>query len=330
MDGGERVVAVPADHQLAATVEVLRHGAGDPTCRVDGQTWWFGQATPDGPAAVALVPEGHGRVRVRAWGAGSTWSLDAAPGLLGLEDDPTGFVAHDDLVADGMRRRSGWRITRTRLVMQSLVPAIVEQRVTGPEAFAGHARLVRCFGEPAPGPGRALGLMVPPSPRDWAKIPSWEWIRSGIDRARAEAAVRASSYAGRVEECADLPLAQAHRRLRALPGVGEWTTAEVAQRALGDPDSPSFGDYHMARNLTWALTGRTGDDALARELLAPYAGQRYRAQVFVLAAAGMRPRRGPRRTLPTHLPRVGGVGGRDRAGGYQHAPGAGGAGRWSG
>ena len=40
----------------------------------------------------------------------------------------------------------------------------------------------------------------------------------------------------------------------------------------------------------------------ARALLAPYTGQRYRAQVFITAAAGMRPRRGPRMTLPTHVP----------------------------
>lgn len=297
----ERTVAVPPGHDLAATVGVLRHGPADPTCRVVGATWWFGQATPEGPATLALTPAG-GHVRASAWGKGAAWSLAAAADLLGVHDSLTGFESHHDLVRAGMRLRAGWRITRTRLVMQSLVPAIIEQRVTGKEAFAGHARLVRRFGEPAPGPGEGLGLRVPPAPREWARIPSWEWIQAGIDRARAEAAVRASGYATRVEECADLPLAQAHRRLRALPGVGEWTAAEVAQRALGDPDSPSFGDYHMARNLTWALTGKAGDDALARELLAPYAGHRYRAQVYVLAAAGQRPRRGPRRALPSHLP----------------------------
>lgn len=97
-------------------------------------------------------------------------------------------------------------------------------------------------------------------------------------------------------------LVEAHRRLRVLPGVGEWTAAEVARRALGDPDSPSFGDYHMAKNLTWALTGTPAGDDEARALLAPYTGQRYRAQVFITAAAGMRPRRGPRMTLPTHVP----------------------------
>ena len=43
-------------------------------------------------------------------------------------------------------------------------------------------------------------------------------------------------------------------------------------------------------------------DARMAELLEPYAGQRYRAQVVITATAGHRPRRGPRRSLPTHLP----------------------------
>lgn len=263
--------------------------------------WWFGQATPDGPATLLLEAAG-GAVAARAWGPGADWAVAAAPDLVGAGDDPSGFVARDPLAAAGARLRAGWRIPRSRLVLQSLIPAIIEQKVTGREAFAGYAALVRRFGEPAPGPGDDIGLFVPPSATTWASIPSWAWLQAGVDRARADTAVRASTYAGRVEECAELPLAAAHRRLRALPGVGEWTVAEVAQRALGDPDAPSFGDYHFARLLTLAMTGVAGDDDAARELLAPYAGQRYRAAVYILAAAPSVARRGPRRALPTHLP----------------------------
>ena len=39
-------------------------------------------------------------------------------------------------------------------VVQALVASIIEQKVTGKEAFAGYRRLVRRFGEPAPGAGR--------------------------------------------------------------------------------------------------------------------------------------------------------------------------------
>lgn len=299
----ERAIATPDGFTLGVTVGSLRHGGSDPTCRVAGGRWWFGQSTPDGPATLGLEAR-PGVVLAQAWGPGAAWAIEAAPDLLGIADDPSGFVAHHELAAAGARSLAGWRIPRSRLVLQSLIPAIIEQRVTGKEAFGSHTRLVRRFGEPAPGPGADLGLRVPPAPREWARIPSWEWIGAGVDRARADTAIRASQHAGRLEQCADLPRADALRRLRAIPGVGEWTAAEVAQRALGDPDSVSFGDYHMAKNLTWALTGRVGGDEEARVLLAPYAGQRFRAQVYITAAAGVRPRRGARMTLPTHLPRV--------------------------
>ncbi len=142
-----------------------------------------------------------------------------------------------------------------------------------------------------------------PTASQWAAVPSWEWLAASVDSARSGTAVRAAKLAGRIEECAGLPLDAAHRRLRSVPGIGVWTAAEVAQRALGDPDSVSFGDYHVAKNLTWALIGEArGDDVLA-ELLEPYRGHRYRVQrLLELGGGNRRPRRGPRMAPRTHLP----------------------------
>ena len=53
-----------------------------------------------------------------------------------------------------------------------------------------------------------------------------------------------------------------------VPGVGVWTAAETAHRALGDADAVSFGDYHVAKNVGWALTGEAVDDDGMAELLA--------------------------------------------------------------
>lgn len=241
------------------------------------------------------------RVETTAWGGGAEWMLDRLPDLLGGRDDPTGFTPHHDLVARQWPQMSAWRVPANGLVAQMLVCSVVEQKVTGREAFSSLRRLVRGFGAPAPGPGEELGLRTPPSPADWARIPSWAWLRAGVDGSRARTIVGAMRVAGRLDECADVPLEQAHARLRSLPGVGVWTAAEVSQRALGDADSPSFGDYHVATIITTALDGEPGDDARMAELLEPYAGQRYRAQ-RVITSVGHRPRRGPRRSLPTHLP----------------------------
>lgn len=248
-----------------------------------------------------LVDEG-GEVLTSAWGAGDEWMLERVPALLGAGDDPSGFTPHHELVARAWPTHSRWRVPANGLVAQMLVCSVLEQRVTGREAFSSQRQLVRRFGTPAPGPGEELRLACPPSPHDWAAIPSWEWTRAGVDGGRSRTIVGAMRVAGRLDECADLPLGTARRRLRSLSGVGVWTVAEVVQRALGDADSPSFGDYHVARDVTLALDGRVGDDERMAELLEPYAGQRYRAQRVVTLAAGHRPRRGPRRSLPGHLP----------------------------
>lgn len=289
----------PADLDL--TLAPFVRGDGDPTSSRRHDGWWFAWHTPDGPVTVRLVADG-GEVAATVWGSGAGWMIERLPDLMGERDDVSAFAPQDDLVRGAWPRFARWRVPANGLVAQMLVCSVLEQRVTGREAFTSHRRLVRRFGEPAPGPGEELGLVCPPSAAGWARIPSWEWLRAGVESARSRVVVTALRSAGRLDECAELPLDAAHARLRSLPGVGVWTAAEVAQRALGDADSPSYGDYHVARNVTYALTGEIGDDAAMAEVLAPYAGHRYRAQRIIESAGRSVPRRGPRRTLPGHLP----------------------------
>jgi 3-methyladenine DNA glycosylase/8-oxoguanine DNA glycosylase len=285
-------------------ITIFRRGGGDPTFQPDrGEGWWMGLPTPAGPATLRLVQRSDlGEVEASAWGAGAAWALDAVPSLLGDRDSEEGFVPHHPLVERAHRRYAAWHVPRSGLVLHALVPAAIEQKVTGQEAFASHRALVHRFGSRAPGPGEARRLWVAPDAAGWAAIPSWEWLRASVDGARSGTAVRAAQVAGRLEQCADLAPEQARARLRSVPGIGVWTAAEVAQRALGDPDSVSFGDYHVAKNLTWALTGEVRDDDALAELLEPYRGHRYRVQRLVELSTPMRPRRGPRMAPRTHLP----------------------------
>lgn len=287
---------------LRAQLGVFRRGSGDPTSRfaLDGTVTRAAQ-TPEGVGTLHLVCRpGECNVHAQAWGPGAQWLLESVPALLGEGDDPSGFVPHHEVVAQAWRRFAHWRVPRSGLVLDALVPAVIEQKVTGQEAFAGYRMLVRRFGTPAPGP--FPGLMAPPTPSGWAAIPSWAWLQASVDGARSRTVVRAAGYAGRLEEGASVSVAEAHRRLRALPGVGVWTAAEVAQRALGDPDSVSFGDYHVAKDIGWALTGAPVDDEGMAELLEPYRGHRYRVQGLLGLAGQHRPRRGPRMAPRTHLP----------------------------
>lgn len=294
--------AYPVD--VRAILGAFRQGAGDPGFRSEPDgTIWRASNTPQGAGTLVVRADAAGGVVVgRAWGPGADWLLEGMPELLGSRDDDSGFVAHHEVVARLKRAFPGWRVPRSRCVVDILVPTVIAQKVTGAEAFAGYRRLARRFGSPAPGPVPA-GLTVPPTARAWAAIPSWEWLRAGVDAARSDTVMRAMRVAGRLEECATLTHQSASARLCAVPGIGVWTAAEVAQRALGDPNSPSFGDYHLAKNLGWALVGRRLDDGALAEVLAPYAGHRYRVQRLAELGGLTAPRHGPRRSVPTHLPR---------------------------
>ena len=288
---------------VLAVIGGLHLGRGDPTFRHDPDgTLWRGIRTPQGASTLCLGPVTTSGIEAIAWGLGAEWVLASFPSMLGDLDDVTGFEAHHRPVAEAARRFPGWRVPRTRLVLEAMIPSIIAQKVTGQEAAGSYRTLVRRYGELAPGEGGLRGLWVAPSARGWAQIPSWQWLRAGVDGARSAAVVRAAGAAGRLEQCVDLPPDQAERRLRALPGIGGWTAAEVRHRARGDPDAVSFGDYHVAKDIGWALTGSEVDDDGLAELLEPYAGHRYRVQGLLKLAGAGRPRHGPRMSAPTHLP----------------------------
>ena len=289
---------------MGQVLRVLRRGAGDPTFRTDPDgTVWRGVRTPEGPTTLRLRQGYDGVVHADAWGSGAAWILDSVPAMLGAEDDPTGFEPRHASVAAMQQQQPHWRITRTGLVMEALVPSIIEQKVTGQEAFAGFRRLVHRFGERAPGPGTERGVWVQPCPRRLRTIPSWEWLRLHVDPARSRTVVQAARVADALERTLGLPGEEADRRLRSVPGIGVWTSAEVRFRAHGDPDAVSFGDYHVAKNVGWALTGEAVDDDGMAELLEPYRPHRYRVQRLVELCGAGRPRRGPRMAPRTHLPR---------------------------
>lgn len=293
---------------VGALVRQQRHGGGDPTHRLAlAGRHWRASRTPDGVATLAVTDQdATGAITAQAWGPGADWAIAQLPALLGELDDWSGFEPRHPVLEEARRHHPHLRLGRTGLVMEALVPAIIEQKVTGQEAFAGFRALVRRHGTPAPGPGAALGLMVQPDAEALRRVPSWEWLRLHIDPARSRAVVTAARHAEALERAAGLPGEQAEARLRALPGIGVWTAAEVRQRALGDPDAVSYGDYHVAKDVGWALEGRLFDDAELARYLRPWQGHRGRVP-FLVAAAGLhRPRRGPRMAPREHL------GGRDQ------------------
>ncbi len=232
-------------------------------------------------------------ISAAAWGPGAGWLLDTLPAQLGAGDDPAGFTPVHPLLRELSRRHPGARVGRSGRVLEALVPAVLEQKVVSLEAHRAWQLLLLRFGDPAPGPAPA-GMRVFPAAGAWLRIPSWEWHRAGVEAVRARTIAAAARVAGRVEEITAMKAADADRRLRALPGIGPWTSAEVRQRACGDPDAVSVGDYNLPAAVGWALAGRVVDDAGMLELLAPYRGHRYRAARLIELSGARPPRRGPR------------------------------------
>ena len=280
-----------------------RRGSGDPTYRIDaGDRHWRALRTPVGTATLMIQPVGLDEVYAAAWGEGADWALASVPGLLGADDDVTDFEPLHPVVEEAWRRHPHLRIGRTGVVMESLVPSIIEQKVTGQEAFAGFRSLVRRFGELAPGPGEEQQLWLQPTAQQLALIPSWEWLKLHIDPARSRPIVTAARAAVALERIVQVDTAEADRRLQSLPGVGRWTSAEVRARALGDPDAVSFGDYHVAKQVGWAMLGHDIDDDELAALLEPWPGHRGRVVSLVLMVGRERPRRGPKMAPRRHLP----------------------------
>lgn len=302
-DAADALLTIPLERplDLVATLRPLYRGAGDPTMRLGPRTAVRSAHTPEGPVAL-IVRLGDKLVEARAWGPGARWAIDGLPGFLGLDDDDSGFEpAHHPVVARLARERRGLRLGRTGLVFDALVPAVLEQKITGQEAFRAYRRLVLAHGEPAPGP---TGLHAPPPATVVARLPSWSFPQLGIEPRRGALLRRLAAEAGRLERVA----APAHEpgaggaaalelevRLRRLAGIGPWTAAEVTLRALGDPDAVSVGDAHLSHLVSWLLAGEPrGTDERMLELLAPWSGHRARV-IRLLESSGVEaPRYGPR------------------------------------
>lgn len=276
---------------LRATLMPLVRGSADPVHRfVDGRFWWAA-ATPGGAGTLALAAKGT-VVSAQAWGDGAGWLLDRVPALLGAGDDWTGVdVSAYPALTRVLRSRPGMRLCATGLVLDSLVPAVLEQKVTGLEARRAWRVLAQRYGETAPGP-TPVPMRVPPSAQVLRDVPTWAWHRMGVDHKR-QATIRAvASVAHRLEQSGQ---ADVLTRLRLVPGVGEWTAAETAQRVFGHPDAVSVGDYHLKNWVTYALTGRArGTDLEMVQLLAPWAGQRQRVVRLIELTGLAAPRFGPR------------------------------------
>jgi AraC family transcriptional regulator, regulatory protein of adaptative response / DNA-3-methyladenine glycosylase II len=146
--------------------------------------------------------------------------------------------------------RPGTRLPGAFDGFELAVRVILGQQVTVKAAQTLVARLVQRFGEPVETPFAALTRLFPSA----AAIASADAEAIGTlgivrQRVRALQALAAEVAAGRIALDRGAPLDATLAALRALPGIGEWTTQLIAMRALAWPDAWPAADIGLMNAL---------------------------------------------------------------------------------
>ena len=303
--------AEPCAHDLGLSV-LVDHIPWGAVARRDecGALWRALDDEARGP--LLLCAEGAGgRVRLRAWTPGSaTWdpeeAADLAMGWAGLRDEATGEECLDrhPYLRELRRRLGPLRLSALPDAHEAVGRAVLGQLVQFREAERSAAQLVRMAGTEA-GLVRAW-----PAPAALCRVPAWDLRRRcGVSLRGARSLHAAAADAPRLRRLAAARAwDELDRCLRALPGVGVWTSAE-ARLALGDADAVPFGDYHLPNVVGHALGGQAPpggwtDEHLA-DLLEPFRPHRGRVIRLLVQATirhvGRRPeRRAPHAAFSKH------------------------------
>jgi 3-methyladenine DNA glycosylase/8-oxoguanine DNA glycosylase len=297
------------DDPVDAVVSVDRARRGAVTVRIRPGLIRRAEPGPCGPLIFEATQRGP-QVEVQIWGSAATppstreHALETARAWVGWYDhvpDLVALTAGHAALQRAARQLGEIRLSRLPRVGEAVGRAVLEQLVQGTEAHRSTAQLVAAIGQPA-----SRNLWCWPTPTALGRTPAHAMRRCGISL-RGATALHASALDDPQLERVRTDFATLDRRLRAIRGIGVWTSAQ-ARFALGDPDAVSVGDYNLPDTVCHALAGAapgTGTDELMLELLEPYQGQRGRVLHLVVRAAGhdLLPRtrrRAPRAALSAH------------------------------
>jgi AraC family transcriptional regulator of adaptative response / DNA-3-methyladenine glycosylase II len=177
--------------------------------------------------------------------------------MLDLDTDLAPFLAlaaGDPLLAPLVARHPGLRMPQLPDPFEGAVRAIVGQQVSVAGARTVVDRLIRQFGDPAPGDHDLLAF---PAAAAVAAAPLERLTALGLTRAKALAliAVAAASHDGSLDwdELRACSPESAQAALVALPGIGPWTASYIRMRALGDRDAFPASDLGVIKALARLL-----------------------------------------------------------------------------
>jgi AraC family transcriptional regulator, regulatory protein of adaptative response / DNA-3-methyladenine glycosylase II len=248
---------------------------------VDGRSIRRAMLTPRGPAllrlepaadadAIDLVADGVGAGEVAALVRAARRSLD-------LDADPAAIdaaLASDPIVGPLVVAAPGRRLPGAFDPWATTVLAVLAQGIALSAARAAAGRLAAAIGEPLDLDDQGVDRLFPPPDRlagtDLAAI-------GGLGVPARKLATIARLARAVSDGIVDLDgggdPARTLSALRAVPGIGPWTSAYVAMRVLRDPDAFPAGD--AAVRAAFRRRGLRSDDpsiARAAEAWRPWRG----------------------------------------------------------
>ena len=210
---------------------------------------------PHGPAVVALA-DGGGYVQATLRLADLrdlVTAVHRCRRLLDLDADPVAVAAHlgaDPALAPLVAKAPGRRVTGAVDGVEAAFRMVLGQQVSLAAGATLTARLVARAGKPLTAPDGALTHVFPTA----EAVAGADLSAMGMpaSRVRTLRAVAEALADGRLVLDAGAERSAADAALRSLPGIGPWTAAMVALRALHDPDAFPSGDLglrHQAARL---------------------------------------------------------------------------------
>lgn len=243
------------------------------------------------PAVVRAAQPGRDVVLIEARAADREVADEAAARMrfaLGADDDLRPFwdaFRDDPLVGPSLRRRPHLRVGRRAEPFEALAWAVCEQLIEYERAVAVERAIVRRLGRRC----AETGLRDLPDAATLAAVSPAQLEACGLSASRSLTLRRAAREvaSGRVD-LRDGEHERGWQRLRAIPGVGQWTIDVLALHGQGRYDCLPAGDLAYlklaGRRLHADPRARATEDEV-RELFAPYGRWAGLAGAHALGAA---------------------------------------------
>ena len=236
---------------------------------VSGDVYRRSVRLPGGPGVVAVRPGRLEDVEATFW-LEDPGDLDPAVAasrrLLDLDTEPKPIataLGADEVIGEIVRRAPGRRVPGIVDPDELAIRAVLGQQISLASAATLAARLVSGYGEPLEQPVGSVTHVFPSA----AALACADPDRLGMPWARRRALIGLATALANGDVVLDasvMTYAEIERRLLMLPGIGPWTVAYIAMRALRDPDAFMPTDLGVRHGLE--RLGRDGRPPSARRV----------------------------------------------------------------